>query len=111
MRGLIRPHRRGTGHIHSHRRAFNASGQIQFGQNAMQTATPDGNPVERRATYPDPTVPVGALLGKIGNSAPFAIGMQTQPLVMPAAGRLMLGINDNELGDNSGFFPVVVAKQ
>ncbi len=31
---------------------FNASGQIQFGQNATQTATPDGNPVERRASYP-----------------------------------------------------------
>jgi hypothetical protein len=91
--------------------AFNASGQIQFGQSATQTATPDGNGAERRATYPDPTVPVGALLGKIGNSAPFAIGMQTQPLVMPASGRLMLGVNDNELGDNSGFFSVVVAKQ
>jgi hypothetical protein len=91
--------------------AFNASGQIQFSQNATQTATPDGNPSERRATYPDPTVPVGALLGKIGNSAPFGIGMQTQPLVMPASGRLMLGINDNELADNSGFFTVVVAKQ
>ena len=91
--------------------AFNASGQIQWGQNATQTATPDGHPAERRATYPDPTVPVGALLGKIGNSAPFGIGMQTQPLVMPASGRLMLGINDNELGDNSGFFSVVVAKQ
>ena len=49
-------------------------------------------------------MPVGALLGKVGNSAPFAIGMQTQPLVMPASGRLMLGVNDNELSDNSGFF-------
>jgi hypothetical protein len=91
--------------------AFNASGQIQFGNNTTQSATPDGNPAERRAAYPDPTVPVGALLGKIGNSAPFAIGMQTQPLVMPASGRLLLGINDNEINDNSGFFSVVVAKQ
>jgi hypothetical protein len=91
--------------------AFQASGQIQFGQFGGQTATPDGNPLERRATYPDPSVPVGALLGRIGNSAPFAIGMQTQPLVMPASGRLMLGVNDNELGDNSGFFTVIVSKQ
>ena len=90
---------------------FNASGQIAFGRGSSQTSDPNGNPAERRANYPDPTVPVGALLGKIGNSAPFAIGMQTQPLGMPASGRLMLGINDNELGDNSGFYTVTVTRQ
>jgi hypothetical protein len=90
---------------------FNASGQIAFGQSAGQTSDPNGNPAERRANYPDPSVPVGALIGKVGNSAPFAIGMQTQPLGMPASGRLMLGINDNELGDNSGFYTVTVTKQ
>ena len=90
---------------------FNASGQIAFGRGAGQTSDPNGNSAERRANYPDPSVPVGALLGKVGNSAPFAIGMQTQPLGMPASGRLMLGINDNELGDNSGFYTVTVARQ
>ena len=90
---------------------FNASGQIAFGRGAGQTADPNGNAAERRANYPDPTVPVGALIGRVGNSAPFAIGMQTQPLGMPASGRLMLGINDNELGDNSGFFTVTVTRQ
>ena len=90
---------------------FNASGQIAFGRGAGQTSDPNGNPAEHRANYPDPSVPVGALLGKIGNSAPFAIGMQTQPLGMPASGRLMLGINDNELGDNSGFYTVTVTRQ
>jgi hypothetical protein len=90
---------------------FRASGEIQFGTSAGQTATPGGNPAWRRAVYPDPTVPVGTLIGKVGNSAPFAIGMQSQPLVMPASGRLMLGVNDNELGDNSGFYSVVVTKQ
>lgn len=90
---------------------FNASGQIQFGQSAGQTSDPNGNAAERRANYRDPSVPVGALLGKVGNSAPFAIGMQTQPLGMPASGRLMLGINDNELNDNSGFYSVTVTKQ
>ncbi len=90
---------------------FQASGEIQFGRFPGQTATPDGNPVERRATYPDPTVPVGALIGRIGNGTPFGIGTQTQPLVMPASGRLMLGVNDNDLEDNSGFFTVVIARQ
>ena len=93
------------------RLAFRASGKIQFGQFGGQTATPDGNPRERRATFPDPSVPVGALLGRIGNGAPFAIGMQTQPLVMPASGRLMLGVNDNDLSDNSGVFTVIVSRQ
>ena len=91
--------------------AFTANGQIAFGRSAGQTSDPNGNAAERRANYPDPSVPVGALIGKVGNSAPFAIGMQTQPLGMPASGRLMLGINDNELTDNSGFFTVTVTKQ
>jgi hypothetical protein len=90
--------------------SFQASGQVMYGQNATMTATPDGG-TERRATYPDPTAPVGALIGKVGNSPAFGIGSQTQPLAMPASGRLMLGVNDNELGDNSGFFTVVVTRQ
>ena len=91
--------------------AFTASGQIQFGQGAGQVSDPNGNPAERRANYPDPSVPVGALLGRFGNGAPFAIGMQSQALVMPAAGRLMLGVNDNELNDNGGFYAVTITRQ
>ena len=45
----------------------------------------------------------GALIGKVGNSAPFLIGSNTQPILMPANGRLMLGINDDGFGDNTGF--------
>jgi len=90
--------------------AFQATGQITYGRSPGQTATPDGGP-DRRANYPLPSVPVGALLGRVGNSAPFGIGTQTQPLPMPASGRLMLGVNDNELADNSGAYTVVVSKQ
>jgi hypothetical protein len=90
--------------------AFQASGEINYGRSPGQNVTADGG-ADRRATYPDPTVPVGALLGKIGNSAPFAIGNQRQALSMPASGRLMLGVNDNELADNSGSFTVVIARQ
>jgi hypothetical protein len=91
--------------------AFQASGEIQYGRTAGMTATPDGSGGPVGGGYPDPTVPVGALIGKVGNSRPFAIGTQTQPLPMPASGRLMLGVNDNALDDNSGSFTVVVAKQ
>src|SRR5262249_35127906 len=90
--------------------AFRASGEITSGRSAGQAGTPDGGP-DRKAQYPIPSLPVGALLGKVGASAPFAIGTQTQPLPMPASGRLFLGINDNELTDNAGFYTVIVTRQ
>jgi len=90
--------------------AFQASGQITYGRSPGQVATPDGG-ADRRPNYPDPSVPVGALLGRIGNGAPFAIGTQSQALGMPASGRLMLGVNDNELGDNGGSYTVVITRQ
>jgi hypothetical protein len=94
------------------RLVFQASGQVTIGRSADQTASPDGNPSYRSPAYPDATAPGGALLGKVGaNGKPFGIGTQSQPLGMPASGRLFLGVNDNEIADNSGAFSVVVAKQ
>jgi hypothetical protein len=91
--------------------AFQASGEISYGRSPGQTASADGG-ADRRPNYPDPSVPVGALIGKVGNNGtPFAIGNQRQALGMPASGRLFLGVNDNERGDNSGAFTVIVAKQ
>ena len=100
---------------------FQASGQIQVAPG--ETVTPDGGGLgssdsngtrpsrtgANRRGNPAPAVAAGALLGRIGDGSPFGIGMQTQPLPMPASGRLMLGINDNNVGDNSGAFTVVVS--
>jgi len=91
--------------------SFTASGQIAFGTSAGQTSGPDGNGSMHRPDYPVPVMPVGGLIGRVGNSAAFPIGSNTQAIVMPADGRLMLGVNDNELGDNSGYFSVTVRKQ
>jgi hypothetical protein len=92
--------------------AFQANGEITFGRSAGMTATPDGNPGFHDAKYPDPKVPVGALIGRVGQKGqPFGIGSQAQPLPMPASGRLYLGVNDNDYSDNSGSYSVVVAKQ
>lgn len=93
---------------------FRASGQIQIGPAQGETATPDGSAYNgqrsgRSLRYPAERIAPGALIGRIGNSAPFGIGMQTQPLPMPASGRLQLGVNDNDPTDNNGFFTVVVA--
>jgi|SRR5581483_2510576 len=91
--------------------SFQATGQINFGQSAGQTASPDGNGDVKNATYPVAVAGAGALIGRVGNSAPFPIGSNTSPIVMPADGPLMLGINDDQVGDNSGAFSVVVRKQ
>ncbi|HZR25995.1 MAG TPA: LecA/PA-IL family lectin [Vicinamibacterales bacterium] len=91
--------------------AFHATGEITFGHSNGQTAGPDGNGAVRNGSYPVPVMPVGGLIGKVGNAPAFPIGSNTQPIVMPADGRLMLGVNDNEVGDNGGYFSVVVTKQ
>jgi PA-IL-like protein len=91
--------------------SFQASGQINFGQSPGQTAGPDGNPAAHSPSYPIPALNVGTLIGKVGSSAPFGIGTNTQPIRMPASGHLLLGVNDNELKDNSGYFSVAITKQ
>jgi hypothetical protein len=89
--------------------AFSTSGQIAYGQGMM--AGPDGEGTLRKPDYPVPAMPVGGLIGRVGNGTPFPIGSNAQPIVMPNDGRLMLGVNDNELGDNSGAFTVTVTKR
>jgi hypothetical protein len=90
--------------------AFRTTGAINFGPNQGQNAGPDGNADARNAAYPVPVMPAGGLIGKVANSAPFPIGANSQPITMPADGRLMLCVNDNEIADNSGAFSVVVTK-
>jgi hypothetical protein len=90
--------------------SFNTTGQINFGSTGGMTAGPDGNDTVRKQTYPVPAMPVGGLIGRVGTNPPFPIGSNSQPIVMNGDGRLMLGINDDELGDNSGAFIVTVTK-
>ena len=56
-----------------------------------------------------PNTLAGALIGRIGNGAPFGIGNQTT-LVTPAAGQLFLGVNDGDLNDNTGEFRVEITR-
>lgn len=89
---------------------FTTSGQVQVASGA--TASPDGfaGDTGARSSYPVPSMPAGGLIGRVGNSAPFAIGANTQPITMPAAGTLMLGVNDSNFSDNSGSFQVSVSR-
>ena len=58
---------------------------------------------------PMPQALAGALIGRVGNSAPFAIGNMTGPLSPPGqGGELVLGVNDDEVSDNQGAFMVTV---
>jgi hypothetical protein len=90
--------------------AFSTDGTITFGKD--MTAGPDGNKdLPARASYPVREMPVGGLIGRVGNGRPFAIGSTRTPIVMPAGGRLMLGTNDDALSDNSGAFDVQVYRR
>ena len=87
---------------------FNASGRVKLSANANDTAGPPGAESGRRPTGPMAGVLAGALIGRIGPVSMFAIGNQTNPLPMPADGRLFLGVNDDEVNDNTGEFVVGV---
>lgn len=89
---------------------FVASGQIQLSSDSNDVATPAGSLNGRRPTGPLPQSLAGALLGRIGGVQIFGIGDQTTALPMPADGRLQLGVNDDNVGDNRGEFQVEVTR-
>jgi hypothetical protein len=90
------------------RLAFSTSGQVQWSGDASATAGPDGNPALRNESLPVPSMNVGGLIGRVGAGQPFPIGANSQPIVMPDAGPLMLGVNDNQVSDNAGSFVVTI---
>jgi hypothetical protein len=94
--------------------SFNTTGQIRvtLGDAPEGVAGPDGSGAFQgsRARYPVPSMPVGGLIFKVGTSAPSPIGSNNQPITMPANGRLYLGVNDDEFGDNSGSFTVMIVR-
>ena len=86
-----------------------ASGQIRFSGNSRDIAEPDGaRGRPPTAAAPLPHVDIGALVARIGNSAPFLVGSDSGDLRAPRDGRLYLGVNDDILRDNAGQFRVVI---
>jgi small nuclear ribonucleoprotein (snRNP)-like protein len=87
---------------------LNTSGQVQLSVTATDVAQPAGGN-RQAARAPMPGAPAGALIGRIGpNGRAFAVGNLTE-IIMPESGRLYLGVNDDELGDNSGGYEVVLS--
>jgi len=88
---------------------FSTSGDIKV--DPQITTGPDGSTaLAGRSTYPVKDMPVGGLIGRVGNGAPFAIGTNSNPITMPATGRLSLGVNDDKFTDNSGWFTVKIQR-
>jgi hypothetical protein len=88
---------------------FEPSGEIRLSTNGEDIGRPAGAMSARhadRATIP--TIPVGALIGRVGNGQPFSIGDTTNAFDMPDSGRLFLGVNDDHVADNSGNYVVKI---
>ncbi len=93
---------------------FDVSRTIRFGNGTGDEATADGNTAGRASavlrTVPVRAMPVGGLIGRVGNGQPFAIGTAPERIRMPVNGRLWLGINDLSFDDNSGHFRVIIQR-
>jgi len=89
---------------------FEVKGTIRIGPGASRARIgPEGEPKKVwNDNKPIPGESTGALIGKIGEGGAFYIGNQKREFRMPASGRLYLGVNDDFLGDNSGYFTVVI---
>lgn len=90
---------------------FQSTGEVRLSGDPNDVAGVAGARSQRYAgASPLPQNFAGALIGRIGNGAPFAIGDQTS-ITMPAAGVLWLGINDDVVADNAGQFNVVITRR
>jgi hypothetical protein len=86
---------------------FEASGRIRWGSNRQDG--PEGeNNSPRNANRPIPGRPAAALIGRVGEDAPFFIGSATEGIRVRGSGTLFLGVNDETFEDNSGSFRVTV---
>lgn len=90
---------------------FNTTGEVRLSTASDDVAGSAGSKKGRYApNAPLPSALAGALIGRIGNGVPFAIGNQTS-IAAPGTGTLWLAVNDDGLGDNAGEFGVDVTAQ
>jgi hypothetical protein len=83
---------------------FAATGTIQWGAESDQSAGPEGHGAKAGK------LGAGGLIGRVGhNGKPFPIGNVRTPIIMPASGKLFLGINDFVFADNVGAFTVTIS--
>jgi len=90
---------------------FESNGTIQMSGDTNDKATPAGSTNGRRA----PEAPLlnqlaGSLIARIGGVGPIYIGDRGS-VTVPVTGHVYLGVNDDYLDDNAGFFTVRVSRQ
>ena len=86
---------------------FEADGRVRWGSDRRDGPEGERNS-PRNPNRPIPSRPGAALIGRIGDEAPFFIGNDLNGIRMRSSGQLFLGINDDVLEDNSGAFRVKV---
>ena len=89
---------------------FQVAGQIRFGPGADQVATADGNATVRNRRLPVPALPIGGLIVRVNQDDPMPVGTGQTPITFGRGGRMQLGINDTNFGDNAGAFQVVITR-
>ena len=90
---------------------FNTTGEVRLSGASDDVAGPAGSKKGRYAgNAPIPSSLAGALIGRIGNGAPFGIGNQTS-IPSLGTGTLWLAVNDDVLADNAGAFGVDITAQ
>ena len=88
--------------------SWTARGDVQINTESGNNANPSGSVRGIKGHGPLPEHLTGALIGRIGPTAPFPMGAAQQNVPMPASGRLFLGINDDIVEDNQGAFRVQI---
>jgi hypothetical protein len=87
---------------------FQSSGQVTWSPNKRV----DANGTRNSGSNPNRPLPSrdgGALLGRIGERDIFLIGLDVGPFRVRQNGRLYLGVNDDNLEDNTGSYRVIVS--
>jgi hypothetical protein len=86
---------------------FSAGGEVRWGRDRRDGPEGEsGSP--RNPSRPIPSRPGAALIGRVGDEAPFFIGADEGPIRVRGSGPLYLGINDDTFDDNSGAFKVTI---
>jgi hypothetical protein len=87
---------------------FSATGRVHWGPG--RESGPEGeHDSPHNAARPIPTRPGAALIGRVGDDRDyFFIGDDKGAIRIRSSGRLFLGVNDDNLSDNSGSFRVIV---
>ena len=84
-----------------------ASGKVRWGHDRQDGPEGEDNS-PRNPSRPIPSRPAAALIGRVGDDAPFFVGSDTNGIRVRGSGTLFLGVNDETFEDNSGAFRVTV---